>query len=379
MKNVKSKIENFNNLDKSSWDVVRFGDIAFNISERVEPGNANAEIYVGLEHLDSDSIHIFRKGKSEDVKGTKLRVYKGDIIFGKRRAYQRKAAIADFDGICSAHAMVLRANPEKIDPKLFPFFIHSNVFMRRAVDISEGSLSPTIKWKILAEQEFRLPPMEMQKKIAELLWAVDNMEEHYIKSKESSSLLGRAIFNDLTNKKDHLRKLGDCLILSKTKSFPMHKQEKYVGLEQIASGAFFTEQFISSENVVSVCGIFKRGNLLYSKLRPNLDKAVIATFDGVCTTELLVYKAKEGFNLDYILYHLHSDRFIEYAVSHGFGTKMPRISHQIISDFDIYAPDCNEQINILNRLDKIRNAESALLKSFEATRKMRTSLINSIF
>ncbi|MBL7797197.1 MAG: restriction endonuclease subunit S [Saprospiraceae bacterium] len=167
------------NMDKSGWKKYRFEQIASNISERVEPGATNLDIYVGLEHLDSDTIHIKRWGKPADVEGTKLKVYPGDLIFGKRRAYQRKAAIATFEGICSAHAMVLRANPAVIDPQLFPFFIHSDAFMHRAVDISVGSLSPTINWSTLRTQEFLLPPKDQQARLAELLWAGDAVVEGY--------------------------------------------------------------------------------------------------------------------------------------------------------------------------------------------------------
>lgn len=166
-------------INKSSFKTYKFGDIALNISERAEPKVTKLDIYVGLEHLDSDCIHIKRKGHPSDVKGTKLRVYPGDIIFGKRRAYQRKAAIVDFDGICSAHAMVVRAKSKVILPKLLPFFIHSDAFMHRAVDVSEGSLSPTIKWKILADQVFKIPSLDDQERIANLLWSIDTAEGKY--------------------------------------------------------------------------------------------------------------------------------------------------------------------------------------------------------
>ena len=184
----KKSIISLSKIDKSDCKSFKFGEIAFNISERVEPKNTDAEIYVGLEHLDPDSIHIRRTGVPSDVEGTKLKVYKGDIIFGKRRAYQRKAAIAHFDGICSAHSMVLRANPETIEPDLFPFFIHSDIFMNRAVDISEGSLSPTIKWRTLSEQEFCLPSRPIQKKLAELLWAIDDVSEKNHKIAEAINI-----------------------------------------------------------------------------------------------------------------------------------------------------------------------------------------------
>lgn len=170
-------IDALTNLDKSSWEKHRFDEIAMMVSERVDPNNTDLEIYVGLEHLDSESLHIRSHGTADDVNGTKLRFYKGDVIFGRRRAYQRKAAIAEYDGFCSAHALVLRAKPKVIDPALFPFFLHSDQFMHRAVDISVGSLSPTINWKSLRKEKFLLPPKAEQARLAELLWAGDGVVE----------------------------------------------------------------------------------------------------------------------------------------------------------------------------------------------------------
>ncbi|MCX0443932.1 restriction endonuclease subunit S [Aeromonas veronii] len=150
------------------WQMVKFGDIAKHISKRVEPTETDLEIYVGLEHLDPDSLKIKRHGVPSDVAGQKLLVKKGQIIFGKRRAYQRKVAVADWDCICSAHAMVLEANPKSVLPDFLPFFMQSDVFMERAVAISEGSLSPTIKWKVLENQSFIFPIKENQKILLEI-------------------------------------------------------------------------------------------------------------------------------------------------------------------------------------------------------------------
>src|SRR5690554_5250085 len=169
------------NIDKSTWSTHRFEEIAKKITENVDPAKTDLEVYVGLEHLDVEDIHIKRFGNPSDVKGGKLRCYPGDVIFGKRRAYQRKAAIVDFDGICSAHAFVFRSNPEIIDPKLFPFFLHSDQFMHRMVDISVGGLSPTINWGDLKGQEFLLPPKAEQARLAKLLWAMDEVIEKDIK------------------------------------------------------------------------------------------------------------------------------------------------------------------------------------------------------
>ena len=160
-------------FNRKNWTRLRFGDIVENVNERVEPSTAAGEIYVGLDDLDSGSLHIRRWGKGSDVIGTKLRFRKGDIIFGRRRAYQRKLAVAEVDGICSAHAMVARAKPKVVLPEFLPFLMMSDKFMNRAVDISVGSLSPTINWTTLKLEEFDLPPLDQQRRIAEILWAVD--------------------------------------------------------------------------------------------------------------------------------------------------------------------------------------------------------------
>lgn len=157
---------------KPGWKVWRFDQIATNVNVRIDnPSESGMEYYVGLEHLDPDSLRIRRWGSPDEVEATKLCFKSGDVIFGRRRAYQRKLGVAEFDGICSAHAMVLRAKPEVVLPEFLPFFMQSDLFMSRAVEISVGSLSPTINWKSLAIQEFCLPPLDQQEKLLKVLSA----------------------------------------------------------------------------------------------------------------------------------------------------------------------------------------------------------------
>jgi type I restriction enzyme, S subunit len=150
----------------TSAKLFRFDQMARLINDRVDnPAESGVERYVGLEHLDAESLRIRRWGEITDVESTKLRFKPGDIIFGKRRVYQRKLAVADFEGICSAHAMVLRAKPDVVLPEFLPFFMRSDCFMDRALAISVGSLSPTINWNALAREEFALPPIEVQRRM----------------------------------------------------------------------------------------------------------------------------------------------------------------------------------------------------------------------
>lgn len=159
----------------------RFDEIAINSTQKKKPTEEDKVCYIGLEHIDSGCFDVVRWGSDVAPTGDKLLMQKGDVLFGKRRAYQRKVAIAPFDGIFSAHGMVLRPNLKVIDANYFPFFISSDKFMETAVRISVGGLSPTINWKDLARQEFELPSLDEQKVLADKLWAAYRLKEAYKK------------------------------------------------------------------------------------------------------------------------------------------------------------------------------------------------------
>lgn len=189
-------------ISTTQWTRMRFDQIATQINDRVDnPAEAGVDRYVGLEHLDPGSLRIRRWGEPTDVESTKLRFQPGDIIFGKRRVYQRKVSVADFEGICSAHAMVLRAKPSAVLSEFLPFFMQSDLFMERALRISVGSLSPTINWKALAAEEFLLPPIQEQARIVEAVYAVADYEESLDIALEAlddaeESMLENFLFND---------------------------------------------------------------------------------------------------------------------------------------------------------------------------------------
>ena len=182
---------------KSEWIKHRFDEMAVVVNDRIDdPAKADVEYYVGLEHLDSESLTIRRWGAPSDVNATKLRFRAGDIIFGRRRVYQRKLAVADFDGICSAHAMVLRAKPAVALPEFLPFFMQSDLFMERAREISVGSLSPTINWKTLAKEEFALPPVDEQQRITTVLKAMEEAGEAIVDADRTTQAIRRSHLND---------------------------------------------------------------------------------------------------------------------------------------------------------------------------------------
>ena len=157
----------------------RFDQIAENSTTKKKPEESDRDRYVGLEHLDPGALEVTRWGAEVTPKGDKLLMKKGDVLFGRRRAYQKKVGIAPFDGIFSAHGMVLRPKTDVIDSSFFPFFISSDVFLDEAIRVSVGSLSPTANWKDLRALGFNLPSLDKQRELADILSEAEQLKGHY--------------------------------------------------------------------------------------------------------------------------------------------------------------------------------------------------------
>lgn len=152
--------------NKAGWTRVAFGDVVRLSKERAKDPEAEGyERVVGLEHIDPGDLRIRRWADIAD--GTTFTsVFKpGHVLFGKRRAYQRKVAVADFAGVCSGDIYVLEPSGDALMPELLPFICQSERFFDHAIKTSSGSLSPRTNWKDMADFEFLLPPKQEQGRI----------------------------------------------------------------------------------------------------------------------------------------------------------------------------------------------------------------------
>ena len=157
----------------------KFEDIATNSITKRKPTNDDMETYIGLEHLETDNLYITSYGSKVPIKGEKLLMTKGDILFGRRNTYLKRVALAPHDGLFSAHGMILRPKEKVITKDFFPFFIGSDYFFNEAIRISVGSISPTVNWGTLKTLEFTLPPLDTQNKLAKILWAAIKAKNAY--------------------------------------------------------------------------------------------------------------------------------------------------------------------------------------------------------
>jgi restriction endonuclease S subunit len=163
----------------SDWTRVAFGDVVSNGREASkDPESDGLARIVGLDHLEPGSLRLYAWDELDELPdGTSFsRVFRaGQVLFGKRRAYQRKVAVPDFDGVCSGDLLVFASRDEsKLLPEFLPCIVQSESFFEHALSTSAGSLSPRTSWKGLSEFEFDLPPLDEQRRIVELLAAAED-------------------------------------------------------------------------------------------------------------------------------------------------------------------------------------------------------------
>ena len=185
---------------KPGWQLVKFGDVVrnTNLVER-NPVAYGIERIVGLEPLDPENLHIRRWSSSEDATSFSRKFVPGQTLFGKRRAYQRKAAYAEFEGICSGDILTFESRDRNILlPELLPFICQSEAFFDYALGTSAGSLSPRTSWTALKDFEFPLLPLDEQKRIAEILWAADKAYNQHQFSYENLMMVKKSMINQFT-------------------------------------------------------------------------------------------------------------------------------------------------------------------------------------
>ena len=184
-------------FDRKGWKRVRFDDVVENLNETCDPAEAGLERVIAMEHLEPGSLHIREWGKVADGTTFTRRCRPGQVLFGKRRAYQRKVAVAEFDAVVSGDIYVLAPKGERLLPELLPFLCLSERFFQHAVGTSAGSLSPRTNWSSLASFEFDLPPLDQQRRIAEILWAGDEATEGAWKTHEAILALRKSAHREV--------------------------------------------------------------------------------------------------------------------------------------------------------------------------------------
>ena len=366
----------------------KFGDLVYNITEKRSPVAGDEELYIGLEHLDSGSLRVTRWGSKVALKGDKLVMRKGDILFGRRNTYLRRVAIAPHDGLFSAHGMILRAKTERINSEYLPFFIASDYFMEEAIRISVGSLSPTVNWKELKELEFTIPTLEAQEKLTKTLIAANDLKEKYeelfaitddlVKS-QFIELFGDPVTNSKKFPTKKLSALGE-LNRGVSKSRPRNKPELLGGPYPLVQTGEVTaaELYITSyENTYSEAGLaqskmWPKGTLCIT-IAANIAQTAILGFDACFPDSVVGFLA--GNNVKQIYIHYWFGFFQKNLEEQAPQVAQKNINLKTLSELDVMVPSLEQQNEFVSFVEQTDKSKFEIKKAIENTSALIKSLM----
>jgi type I restriction enzyme, S subunit len=186
---------------KPGWKRVKFGEVVRQVKSKVDPATSGLKRFVAGEHMDTDELRIRRWGDVGDGylgPAFHLRFKPGQVLYGSRRTYLRKVAVADFEGICANTTFILEtANQTKLLPEFLPYIMTTEAFHEHSKRESKGSVNPYVNFSDLAWYEFALPPLEEQRRIISLLAASNKLTSSLTELKECLDLAIEAFLDDI--------------------------------------------------------------------------------------------------------------------------------------------------------------------------------------
>jgi type I restriction enzyme, S subunit len=383
-------------IDKSDWKLVKFGDVVAEPKETCKDIVAEGiEHVVGLEHIDTGDLHLRKYATTAESTTFSKKFQSGDVLFGRRRAYLKKAAQAGFDGICSGDITVFRAKKDLL-PELLPFILNNDKFFDFAVKHSAGGLSPRVKFKDLANYQFLLPPKAEQARLAELLWAMDEVieKEKEVLGRLEVSLSVKA--SDLIWKSNHklnplisfatgsIGKLVDGdWIESKDQS---SEGIRLLQLADIGVGDFINKsrRYISEETFKRLrCFEVLPEDVLIARMPDPIGRACIVENIGskmITAVDCCIARVDSNNSSNkYLLYLLNTTEFLHKANLLASGTTRQRIARKSLEEIKVPKPALKNQLEIVEVLELLSKGISNAKTKISASQSLQKSLINQIF
>ncbi len=373
-------------MKSTLYQKVKFKELCANVTQRIDnPRNAKTDYYVGLEHLDSEEPRILRHGNTRDVNAAKLWFENGDILFGRRRWYLRKIAVADGrDGICSTDILVLRPKYQKITKGFLQILMLSDEFYRKGLSISAGSMSPRIRWKELAEIYVFIPSIPEQEKIVGMISRVDDAiakTQHLLsklknyKESKSDVLLTRGIGHKRFKKVKWLfgkeieipeewrsTKFGSHVKMAYGFSLPEKKRDKQ-GSPVYGSGGiigFYSKPIVEHPAVI----VPRKGSL------ENVFYEANAFFP--IDTVYFITKNETTLDLQFLFYYIKNMRLKNFAIV----TSNPGINRDDVYSLPILILPLSEQQKIASILSEIDVTIKDANDHLSNLKAMRKGIIN---
>jgi len=376
-------------FDRTGWKRVRFGDVVENCNETCDPAEAGLERFVAMEHLEPGSLHVRSWGNVADGTTFTRRCRPGQVLFGKRRAYQRKGAVAEFEAVVSGDIYVLAPkDTQRLLPELLPFLCLSERFFQHAVGTSAGSLSPRTNWSSLASFEFDLPPLDQQRRIAEVLWAVDEANEANLAQLPEFKAYQQAVWDAHKTEKDvKTVRIGDVAVVANG-STPSKAEDRYwtggtfpwlptgkVHDRFITTGGEFITEAALKERKARV---FPRGSVLVAMIGQGKTRGSAALMEIEASVNqnfaCIVPRDIESYYLFYAL-----DFSYEALRRSSHGSNQEALNCSLVGNFPVPCAPRKRQEEIAAAMKDCERSQKAIETHCANSATLLTEVINTIF
>lgn len=377
---------------------VKFGDVVKDVKINIDRLNNPYEYYVAGDHMDSEDLTIHRKGcfTTDDVGPAFIRVFKpGQILYGSRRTYLKKIAVADFEGVCANTTFVFETkDPHAFEQRLLPFIMLSKDFTTWSIAKSKGSTNPYVLFSDLADFEFELPPLEEQKVLVDKLWAAYRLKEAYKKLLVATDEMVKSQFIEMfgnplsLNQKNELKRLGECCILNPRRpNIALCDTDKvsFIPMPAVSEDGYLVDMTDEEYGKVKKSfTYFENNDVLFAKITPCMENGKGAIVHGLTngigmgSTEFHVLRPINGISSPYWLLALtRMPIFRERAAKNMSGTGgQKRVSASYLDHFMVGLPAMEEQRRFEAIYRQADKSKFELKQCIENIDKVIKSLIN---
>lgn len=370
--------------------MVYFGDVAEERRETIKTKPENCPV-VGLEHITPGDIRLSNWDNGVENTFTKV-FHKGDILFGRRRAYLKKAAVAPFDGICSGDITTIKAKEDQILPELLPFVVQNDAFFDFAVGKSAGSLSPRVKWEHLKTYQLNLPSMEEQKRLAKILMAAEETRQAYKKLIKQTDDLVKAKFEEMfgTLKRERLGNYIEQIrgVSYKPSDLNSTLTDDYVTLfraNNINDGVinFDDVQYVHRDRVVEKQFIKPKDILVCASSGSlgHVGKSALCMFKGEYTFGAFckLIRATGELKPEYIASYMQTDEYRNIIKTVVNGANINNLRNEHIDDILVPVPTEVQQQQFITFLQHAEQTKLATQQSLDALNETVRALVNRNF
>jgi type I restriction enzyme, S subunit len=369
---------NHGNIHPKSSDYVVSG-IPFVMATDIVDGRVDLN---GCKFISNELAKTLKKGFAKE----------GDILLTHKASIGRTSIVPSIKSefvVLTPQVTYYRVKDKtKLDNIYLKYYFSSNEFQEQLNNFaSAGSTRAYIGITDQQQLSIKIPEdIHIQRRIAEILSALDDKIELNRRMNQTLEQMAQTLFRqyfvdgiDEENLSEgwKIGKLGDVSKNIRKTINPKQLQEecKYVGLEHIPRKSIALTDWSTSVGVESQKYRFEQNHILFGKLRPYFHKVILAPFEGICSTDILVIEPLKDYMLAFCLLHYSSEEVVQYSNQLSHGTRMPRADWKGLSDYEIAIPPKELFIHFNNLILPSLLKIKANLEEIQTLTQLRDTLL----